>query len=308
MDRCGKCCGAVALAVVLLLALNACGRRPGLDVESTLVEVGPGRWVASVATGRQSKVYELSETISPLQLTKGDDVNPAVSPSGRFIGFGRMGSDGRRAVWLLDRESREEQQLTTPGPSENDDVPMFVDEDRIVFLRAGRNASTLGRSWVDWDLVLIERSTRVEKRLTQLKFWEAGRPVYCPSSGRIALAAAAVSEPLRIAFTTMEGVITWDRHVEGHGAILPPDCRDAVVVSKSGQRSNQMYTYDLYLSLGDGRARKRLTDMSTRLQSPSLSRDLQGVFFVSDDESGPLSAWRVGIDGGTPVELKLLLP
>ena len=102
----------VVLAVSLA-ALSACGLRQGL-AECAIAEVGgnPQTWFAAVVSGLRPALYELSEHRPARRLTRGDDLMPSVSPSGRLVAFSRDAGQRMRSIWTLDLSTGREQRLT----------------------------------------------------------------------------------------------------------------------------------------------------------------------------------------------------
>lgn len=298
----------LGIKLLFIVAAIGCDRRSGLSENSPLVDLGSGRFIAAVVVDGRASLYQLSESEAAQALTSGDDEHPAASANGRTVAFSRLQDGGRRALWLLDRDSGSTRRLTTAQAGEL--WPVFLSEDVIAFARARsvRDSSTLGTRFVDWDAYTLNLKTGVETPATSQHFEMIDRIAACPTANALGIVATEKGQPPGLLTVRRDGVFAWNRSVtELHDAAFASDCRKAFALVFGGARPNGVYNYDLVVA-ELGLPLRTLVRLGTRIEWPSLSRDESTVYFIVDDDEQPRSVWRVSALGGDAVQLRLRLP
>ncbi len=103
-------------------------------------------------------------------------------------------------------------------------------------------------------------------------------------------------------------VVSYPMTREATGGVLSPDFLTLAVTRQTTTRPGGLFNYDYFASRLGEPAELRLTDLGIYLEMPRFSRDGRWLYFLSDDETGPLKAWVVRLDGTVPRRLRLQMP
>ena len=275
----------LVLACAVALAAAACSRpRPdGLHRDSRpSIDPKNGTIVLSAAARGKSDLYRLSRGGSLIgRLTTGgaDNVQPAISPTGRQIAFVCEKPDGRGHICVVDGNGGNVRALTNRDDGD-ERWPTFVGEQSVVFARAAvhRPYSLGGQVWDRYDLYESSLATGSERRLTHDEFRQilgtSGGGASVVFSGESRQAGASV---LRMNTTdgTSAAVVT-----NGTYPAATADTSRVLFIDRTGEQDTSgYYEYEVWLWAGTSR---QLTHNHSYNLSPAWAPNGEWFLFLSD--------------------------
>jgi Tol biopolymer transport system component/DNA-binding winged helix-turn-helix (wHTH) protein len=260
---------AAAAAVVLGLSVWSTSRRATVDTEARV-------------------------RFAPLTSEPGNEIDPALSPSGRLAYVAR-GDDGRAHVFT--RAAADAPPLQVTRGDAADHAPAWSpDEARLAFVRI--DAASCG-IWI------AAADGREARRLAPCTSTDEFRMSWSPDGRSLAVTAGRVSmrSPSRIELVDLgtggRRPITEPppAHSGDWSPAFSPDGRDiAFIRSISGSIS------DVFVVAAAGGAVRRVTNDNADVLGVDWDTDGNHVIF-SSDRGGGISVWRVPVSGGEPTLL-----
>ena len=253
--------------------------------------------VASIvwSTSRRTTVdTEARVRFAPLTSDPGNEIDPALSPSGRLAYVAR-GDDGRAHVFT--RAAADAPPLQVTRGDAADRAPAWSpDEARLAFVRMD------GATCAIW---IAAGDGREPRRLAPCASTDELRMSWSPDGGSLAVTAGRVSmrSPSRIEIvdvtTGAHRPVTEPppAHSGDWSPAFSPDGRDiAFIRSISGSIS------DLFIVAASGGAVRRVTNDNADVLGVDWDADGKHLIF-SSDRAGGISVWRVPASGGEPTLL-----
>ncbi|HTK28886.1 MAG TPA: winged helix-turn-helix domain-containing protein [Vicinamibacterales bacterium] len=227
----------------------------------------------------------------PLTSAPGNEVSPALSPSGLLAYIARA-ADGRSHVFVKDPAEPQPRQITSGDAHEI--APAWAPDDRqIAFARVSEDSC---------DLWIADVLARTERRLAPCATTASMKMSWSPDGKRLAVAAGTgtAEAPLHlelIDIATGGTRAVTDPAAGGIGDDSPafsPDGRSlAFVRSLSGSIG------DVYVVSADGGAVRRVTTDDGDVMGVDWEADGRHLVF-SSERGGGISLWRVPEFGGEP--------
>ena len=251
-----------------------------------------GAAIVWLGIGRPPVPVEAHVRFVPLTTEPGNEVAPALSPSGRLAYVAR-GSDGRPHLFTKRPPETAPVQLTSG--TDRDAAPAWSPDDRhIAFARMTGTACAI---WV------VDADARDERRMA-------------PCGSRDALQMSWAPDGASLALTTGDGRLTAPNHIDlltiatgqtralttpppGHvgddSPAFSPDGRAIAFVRRiSGSIG------DVFVAALDGGEPRRATADNVDVMGLDWDRD-GGQIIFSSERAGGISVWRVAAAGGEPV-------
>jgi Tol biopolymer transport system component len=288
----------------------ACSEPNGFHYRSQpTMSADRARVIASVNVAGHPSIYDLSlRGEAPVRLTDGADVSPAVSPDGRLVVFARQQSDERQSLYLIDRHDGRTRALTEAA---HDDFPVFLDHQRVAFLRAQRlrDTSTGGQRWVDWDVFVVDVPTSEVRPLTSAGYWDVTPLSAVPGGSGLLFTAEQLGKPSRPILVNVSNGETKPVGLADDGPAVAGDTGLMIVVRRTGtDPQTDAYIYDLFESRLDGAQRRQLTDLKTYSDRPSYQRDAGVLLFLAtESRTGSFELWQM-TTSGVPARATVRLP
>ena len=156
----------------------------------------------------------------------------------------------------------------------------------------------------------MSTATLAEKRITSKKWWRVG-PLNASTDGQsLGLSVEPLDGPREFSVINVRDarVVSYPMTREATGGVLSPDFLTLAVTRQTTTRPGGLFNYDYFASRLGEPAELRLTDLGIYREMPRFSRDGRSLYFLSDDETGPLKGWVVRLDGTVPRRLRLQMP
>ena len=303
----------LSLLLIILLGLAGCsyllGRR-ATAVAGGSVDISPDGTQLLFSTYGDLYLFNL-QTKSVSQVTNTPEAEGAAtfSPDGKSIAYVASASGEGLRLFIRSLDGKHVQQLTDE-PQTSDSSPSFsTDGTQIVFARAHtlHARSMGGKSWLDWDIYVINSDGAEVRRLTEQKYYQCGSPQFLKKDGEI-LFSAHVDRPTSLFKVNAAGgqapqpfAGTPDKDARMGAFATEPD------VSPDGSRiafisdRAEGFAYDLYVMNADGSEPKQLGIVkldekrhpSFIPSSPVFMPDGRSILF----QVGSGNLWQVDIDG-----------
>ena len=261
-------------------------RRRGLLVAGAalLVVAALAYGLLSGRLGGVRRGVVLNATFAPLTMEPGVELNPSLSPDGKWLVYAGDVS-GNRDIYLLSVGGQNAINLTKDSPADDDQPAFSPDGEHIAFRseREGGGIFVMGRTGED-----VRRVTRV-----------GYRPTWSPDGTQLAYA----SENVEINPQDIAGQSELSIADVRTGASRPLDAGDGVLPSWSPhgyriaftKRLGRPVLISVWTVPAVGGKPLQVTRDSATSWNPTWSPDGKYLYFASD-RGGSMNLWRVRID------------
>lgn len=184
-----------------------------------------------------------------------DEIDPSWSPNGRYVVFSVESPVAMQGIWIIRRDGRGRQQLTT---GDDLDPAWSPDGDQIAF---ERSTSSPGSGPVD-QLYVVSASGGEPKNLTDDPSISDLQPAWSPDGGRI-LFTSGPADGFQLDLWTMRADGSGRHHLtntpslDEHDGAWSPDGRKIVYVAEAS--GSGAASYQLYVSKANGARRRIVT-------------------------------------------------